>query len=130
MVDVIPIPTSVIARTSGRDVRFPVVAYVGMEDGKCVGRGGLAWADGSCWLWLEGVDPEHRHALRLVREAKKMLKIAARYGDEVVFAVRDDHEPMSAKLLTLLGFVHCGTELTDKGEQELWVCQVLKPSQQ
>ena len=84
--------------------RFPVIAYAGIENGEVIGYGGLAWRLGVCWLWLDGVEHgSHKHARRLVREARRMLSLAVKYGDRDVFAWRDDH-PKSEKLLSLLGF--------------------------
>lgn len=104
----------------GRSPAFPCLVYVGVDDGKIVGAGGLAWNLDRTWLWVDHVDKMLANPLTLVRWGKRMLQVAARYGDTSVFAVRDPEVPSAEKLLKLLGFKPV---VTDK-LPEIWECRV------
>lgn len=117
----------------GAFIPFPFIAYTGTVDGKLVGAGGLQWHHGRCWLWFDRFNPDVPiNALAVVRWGRRMLRIAQRYGDEVVSAGRDDRELMSERLLTLLDFRRTGDMIAyqDGKEQELWEWRASAPSPQ
>lgn len=126
-VEVVRIDAADVAGLYMGKVDFPVIAYAGMERGKrLIGVGGLAWLDRRCWLWLDHCDMKHRHPLVVVRWAKRMLDKAAQLGEAEVWARREKGiEPLSAELLTLLGFVR----VTDEDAIEDWKWQRSPQSQ-
>lgn len=86
------------------DIDMPAVAVVGMDDGRVVGSGGLAWGGGRAWIWFKMLQSQPSYAVPIVRETKRMLRRAVQLGETAVFTPRDDAEPHSDKLLRLLGF--------------------------
>lgn len=113
-----------IGAIEGRDVRFPVISYLGLDGDRILGAGGLAWMHGRCFLWLGLVDMADTRAVRVVRAAKKMILIAKQLGEKTVYCWRDDH-PHSAKLLALIGMTFNGVEPVTfgdgtTGEKEVW----------
>lgn len=119
-------PAEVAMMYSGK-LNFPVIAMAGMERDKTfVGMGGLAWISGRCWLWLDHVDMNKRHAVTVVRMARRMLKKAVQLGEAEVWARREkDVAPLSTELLTLLGF----EKVTDEDDIEDWKWQHSPQSQ-
>jgi hypothetical protein len=110
----------------GQSGDLPALVYVGVEDGALVAAGGLAWHHGRCWLWVDRVDAGLTNPFALVRWGRRMLKVAQRYGDNVVSAVRDPSQVNSAKLLKLMGFVLVdpeGVSMVDGTKAELWECR-------
>lgn len=120
-VEIVPVAVADIERLTGRRITWPMITYAGISKtrrGKprLIAYGGLAWrfygADGitkRCDIWFDVVEPKLMRPLMLVRWARKMLLVAAQFGDREVFCIRDDH-PNSAKLLRLAGL-----ELMDDG---------------
>lgn len=98
------------------DIDLPAVAVLGMDGDEVVGSGGLAWGGGRCFIWFKMVRKDRRYAPAIVRATKRMLRKAVQLGETEVFTPRDPSEPMSEKLLTILGFTFAGEE---QG-QELW----------
>ncbi len=110
------------------------ITYAGLAGDIMVGRGGLCWHEGLCWIWIEPLSPEIAgHGMAIVRAARRMLQIAQRYGESVVFAVRDETEAGSDKLLKLIGFTLAdahGATREDGTKTELWTwrtSQQLRP---
>lgn len=90
---------------SGLEIDMPVVMKVGMEDGRMIACGGLGWSGGRCWLWLH-VENEasERIGIKVIREARKMLRKAAQLGEEIVYTPRDSSYETSERLLKMVGF--------------------------
>lgn len=88
---------------------YPVHAFVALEGEQPVAYYGLAWRFGRCDLWFSVVDASasRRSCIRVVREARRMLKVARALGEHRVFCIRDDH-PNSRKLLEVVGFQPLG----------------------
>lgn len=106
---------------------FPVIAYAGYLGRRRLGVGGLAWNAGVCWLWIDVHDLKRTYPVHVVRWARRMLKVAEKYGDLDVFAARDEF-PRSEKLLNLLGFKRLPGTV---GGKEIWQrSPQLPPSQQ
>jgi hypothetical protein len=108
-------------------VDYPVHAFVALEGEQPVAYYGLAWRFGRCDLWFSVVDAtaSRRSCIRVVREARRMLKVAMALGERRVFCIRDDH-PNSRKLLLTVGLQYLGTvavTLADgsEAEKEEWV---------
>lgn len=123
MIEIVRVTPEVIASIQGRDVPFPVIAYVGLEDGVFLGCGGLAWRMGRCWLWLGFTPAGNSRPNHLVRYARRMLATAWQVGETRVHVERDQAEPMSARLLSHLGFAYIRDEpiVHDDGSAgELW----------
>lgn len=136
----VPVSAGEIAALSGRAITWPMITHAGIyypRRGKprLIAYGGLAWRftrpDGSrrCDIWFDVHDRKLmarlNRGLTLVRWARKMLRVAAQFGDREVFCVRDD-EPNSAKLLGLAGLElmdGAATLAFDDGSQrtgEIW----------
>lgn len=99
----------------------PCLAWIGEQDGEMMGIGGLAWADGRCWLWFNSVHPGVATALNTVRMARRALETAKQFGEEAVYLTRDGSLDTSEKLVSMLDFTK-----TDEfvGGMEVWVCRV------
>lgn len=97
-------------------IDLPAVAVVGVDGDEIVGSGGLAWGGGKAWIWFKMLRSRPGYAAPIVRATRKMLRRAIQLGEREVFTVRDASQPMSEKLLKMLGFVLDGTE---QG-QEIW----------
>lgn len=103
-------------------IDLPAVAVIGLDDGHPVGSGGLAWGGGKAWIWFKMVQSKPSYAVAIVRATRKMLRRAAQLGETAVFTPRDINEPMSEKLLTMLGFEFFDVQPTAEGGQaEIWV---------
>lgn len=121
-VEVIRVTPAVAEHLQGRRFSFPFTCYVGIEEGVFIGAGGLAWYHDRCWVWLGLMDMQRTRPNTLVRWARRIMRMAAQF-DEVVCCERDPHEPMSARLLTLLGFCYDPSEPivhTDGSIGEMW----------
>lgn len=94
---------------AGQPVDYPVHAFVALEGEDPLAYYGLAWRFGRCDLWFSVVDASasRRSCIRVVREARRMLKVALALGENRVFCIRDDH-PNSRKLLGAVGFQYLG----------------------
>lgn len=117
-----------IGALEGRGVHFPVVSYLGVEGDRILGAGGLAWMHGRCFLWLGLVDMTETRAIRIVRAARKMIRVARQLGETTVYCWRDE-APHSAKLLALVGMTFHGMEEVtfadgSTGEKEVWKSQL------
>jgi hypothetical protein len=121
------LPPEIIEQYHDGGVSFPVVVYGGYEpDGRMLAVGGLGWIEGRCVLWLDVFGNMSPNALTLCRWAKRMLRMAGQMGERRVFVFRDEWQPASAKLLSMLGFEMVGVMVTDGMEdgKEIHECQV------
>ena len=99
----------------------PVVALVGVDEGQVVGAGGLGWGDGRCWLWFHMKHSSPGYATRVLREARRLLRLAGQLGETTVHVYRDARFATSEKLLTMLGFSMTGCEIgPDGNDHEVW----------
>jgi hypothetical protein len=119
MIEVHRATPSMVTALLGREVTFPVVWYVAMKDGERLAAWGLSWVDGKCWLEFSWEVIGAQCAIHVVRKAKLVLKQAVQLGETEVFALRDDREATSQRLLELLGFKMAGA----LGNKETWVWQ-------
>lgn len=101
------------------DVDMPAVAVLGIDDGRVVGSGGLAWGNGRCWIFFKMTESKPQYAVPIIRETRRMLKRAVQLGEAYVYTPRDD-EPHSKKLLELLGFEFYGMEQARGRTVEVW----------
>lgn len=127
-VEIVRVTPDVIAHLQGREVGFPVIAYVGLENGHLRGSGGLAWYKGRCWVWLGLMDMQRTRPNVLVRVARRTINTAWQLGENAIFCERDPREPMAERLLTLLNFRYVEDEqvIHDDGSSgELW--RALRP---
>jgi hypothetical protein len=104
-----------------RDEDMSASVYTAEDDGKVVGRGGLAWGAGRCWLWLEVYESKPEYARTVIREGRRLLRMAQALGHDEVYTPRDAQYETSAKLLKHMGFEATG-EMIDG--REIYVCQV------
>jgi hypothetical protein len=100
----------------GVEITMPAVAVLGFDGDRLVGSGGLAWGGGRAWIWFKMLESKPSYAVPIVRATRKMLRRAVQLGECEVFTPRDASEPMSLKLLTMLGFERQG----DEGGIEVW----------
>ena len=111
-----------IVRSMGLSIDLPAVGFVGVEDGKQLGCGGLAWGGGKCWMWFHVEEPQPRHAIAVLHMVKRLKAMARQFGHDEVYTVRDQRWPSSERLLKIIGFEHVGTI----DGQEIHTCQVWK----
>lgn len=111
-------PRSVAAALAVQ-IDVPAVAVVGLDEGRLVGSGGLAWGDGRCWIWFKMIETKPAYALPILRETRRMLRRAEQLGETTVWTIRDE-EPNSRKLLGHLGFEFIGIEAFGGVEAEVW----------
>lgn len=104
----------------GAIIFMPALAVLGVDGDRVVGSGGLAWGGGRCWIWFGMLESKPRYALPIYRETLRMLKRAVQLGENAVWTVRDDRQPMSRKLLGMLGFELSGMEAAGDREVEVW----------
>lgn len=100
----------------GVKIDIPALAYIGIDDGEIVGRFGLAWGYGRCWIWLTILKSKPEYAITVMHRAKHLIAKAAQFGEEAVFTPRDTHLKTSEKLLTVLGF----TFFAEENGIEVW----------
>jgi hypothetical protein len=128
-VEVRPLSAAELTKLGG-GTTFPVLAYgVFVTPPRkrkpiCTATCGLAWHIGMCIMWLTVLEPDIAPATAIVRQGRRMLKVAVQMGESVVFNIRDD-VPTSAKLLSMVGFERSGDitmTMIDGAErtQELW----------
>lgn len=115
-VEVVELSRSALIDIEGRVITCPVVAIAAYHVTKkgtrrLVAYGGLIWrrfdpSTGRHWCELFSVVklPRLCPPMALVRQARRMLSIAAQMGEPLVFCVRDAKWPNSEKLLRLVGF--------------------------
>jgi N-acetylglutamate synthase-like GNAT family acetyltransferase len=99
-----------------RPINFPIVAYAAMDGDKVLGAGALSWIDEQCWLEFTALNPDPKYAVHVVRQGQRLLRQAEQVGEKTVFSLRDDTEPQSARLLSMLGFERRGVY----GGFEVW----------
>ena len=99
----------------------PCLAWVGEQDGVVMGAGGLAWAEGRCWLWFNHAVPGIATAINTVRMARRALASAKQLGEETVYLARDGSLNTSEKLVSMLGFTKTDEAIRD---MEVWACLV------
>jgi hypothetical protein len=102
------------------DIDLPAVAVLGIDNGRVVGSGGLAWGGQRCWIWFLMTERHPSYALPIIRETRRMLNRAVQLGEGSVYTPRDNREPQSEKLLTMLGFEYVGIEWARGAEVEIW----------
>jgi hypothetical protein len=103
---------------SGLNVDLPVTCRIGMQDGRVIAGGGLAFGGGRTWLWFF-VEPGAKHiAAQALKECRMLLRKAAQLGATEVYTPRDVQYPSSERLCKMAGF-----EKTDEvlDGQEIWV---------
>lgn len=104
MVDVVSVNGSVAKALSGLNIDLPVICRLGMQDGRLIATGGLAWSNGRCWLFFS-VEGEPRNIARqALRECDRLLRHAVQLGETEVFTPRDAEYPTSERLCRLAGF--------------------------
>lgn len=101
---IVRVPPETIEIALGVEVNMPAVAVLGLDGDAVVGSGGLAWGAGKCWIWFRMEQQNCRYAVPIFRATKAMLRRAVQLGETAVYTPRDANEPMSEKLLTMLGF--------------------------
>lgn len=99
-------------------IDMPAVAYVGVDEDRLVGTGGLAWGKGRCWLWFTVVDSKPEYARPVLQMAKRLLRKAKQLGETAVYTVRDQKYDTSPRLLKLTGFRFHAVE----DDQEIYRC--------
>jgi hypothetical protein len=120
MFQIVQVNPQTIEANLGIAIDMPAVAYVGIDDGKVIGSGGLAWGGGRCWLWLSMLSSDRSYALPIIRKVNVLLRKAKQFGDTEVFTPRDSQFETSEKLLKLSGFRMYAIE----NGIEVWACQV------
>lgn len=124
MLRVVPVDAAFLWQAVGMQIDMPIKGYVGVDDGKIVGAGGLAWGRGKCWLWLEMLDLATTHPVHVIRWGKRMLRQAVQLGEDEVWTPRDEQHESSKKLLTLMGFTFSHADDFDGKVKEVWRWQV------
>lgn len=120
MLKIIRADPKTVEAALGFDVDMPAIAVLGVDHGKVVGSGGLAWGRGKCWLWFAMPISKPGYAVAVLREARRLLKRAVQLGETSVFTPRDDEFPRSAKLLQMLGFERDGSMVAFDRQMEVW----------
>lgn len=120
MLKIVPSDPRLVEVVFAVEVDMPAVAVVGLDDGRVVGAGGLAWGQGRAWIWFGMIESHPSYAVPIIRATRRMLRRAVQLGERVVWTVRDADQPQSAKLLTLLGFVFSGLEVFRGHDVEVW----------
>jgi hypothetical protein len=100
-------------------VDMPAIAFVGVDDGKIIGSGGLAWGAGRCWIWLSMISTNPAYALPIARKVRVLISKAKQLGETIIYTPRDAEYQTSEKLLKTLGFKMHGIE----DGIEVWACQ-------
>lgn len=98
------VPPETVEIALGIVVNMPAVAVLGIDDGQVVGSGGLAWGGGKAWIWFKMLASKPSYSVPIFRATKAMLRRAVQLGETAIYTPRDANEPMSEKLLTMLGF--------------------------
>jgi hypothetical protein len=88
----------------GVDIDMPAVAFVGIDDDRFVGSGGLAWGQDRCWLWFQVSDGKPEYARPVLQMARRLIRKAAQLGEPAVYTIRDPRFDTSPRLLKLTGF--------------------------
>lgn len=99
----------------------PCLAWIGEQDGRLMGAGGLAWVDGRCWLWFDSLEPGISTAINTIRFARRALASARQFGETDVYLTRDASLNTSEKLVSMLGFTKTDEIVRD---MEVWACRV------
>lgn len=119
------LPAELIEQYVDGGVSFPVVLYGGQDETTLVhAAGGLGWVDGRCIGFLNVFRDVSPKSLTLVRWAKRVLKVAKQLGETEVFIYRDEWQPSSEKLVTMLGFEMVGIYVGDTISKEIYACRV------
>jgi N-acetylglutamate synthase-like GNAT family acetyltransferase len=80
-------------------------AVVGEIDGRLVGIGGFALAQGGRWFaFVDLLEEARAHKIAILRAAKRLLAEARRDGIKYIYAETDPGEPRAALWLASLGF--------------------------
>lgn len=109
MVDLVRVSPQWIAGEVGREIPFPVAAYVAVEGDMVAASFGLAWHHDRCWLWFGDAPVERRYAVYVVKWGQRMLRLAAQMGETEVYSMRVEG-PKSKRLHERLGFQFVGSE--------------------
>lgn len=110
MLTILPADPCSIKVALNIEIDLPAVAAIGLDDGKAVGTGGLAWGGGRCWLWFATVDTKPHYARPVLQMARTMLRKARQLGEPAVYTIRDPNFDTSSRLLKLTGFEFYGVE--------------------
>jgi hypothetical protein len=124
MVDLVRVTPQWIAGAAGREIPFPVVAYVAVDEGEVVAAFGLAWHHERCWLWFGDAPVARRYAIYVIRWGQRMIRLAGQMGETEVYSMRVEG-PKSKRLHERLGFQLVGSEpiAFDDGREtteEIW----------
>lgn len=119
----VPLTREIAAKVS-ISLDRPHVAKACFVGKRLVGMGGLYWAEGLCWLWLDAVDMKVTKPFIVFRTARDMLERAAALGEKRVFAARDP-APCSERLLALLGFEKLPPH-EEFGDVEIWATSLAR----
>lgn len=93
------------------DVYLPATARILRdEDGSVIAIWGLAWGDARCWLWFHVENYRPGYGLTVLKEARRMFRMAAQLGETRIYAPRDASFDTSERLLKLLRFELNGHE--------------------
>lgn len=81
-----------------------ILAWVGDDDGKIIGIGGLALVGGR-WFAFCDLKPEARkHKKAIVKTARNVMMEAKRMGIRFIYAEADSSEPGARRWIESLGF--------------------------
>lgn len=105
MLNIFQVDPSSIEAALDINIDLPAVAFVGVDDGRIVGSGGLAWGEGRCWLWFKVVEGRPEYARPVLTMARRLLAKARQLGEPAVYTIRDLQFETSPRLLKLTGFV-------------------------
>lgn len=101
-------------------IDMPAVAMLGIDDGKIVGTGGLAWGKGRCWIFFTTIDPKPSYGLVALKAFRRLINRARQLGETEIYAVRDPKYATSERLCRLCGFEPFAVE----DGQEVLRCKV------
>lgn len=100
---------------------FPAVIFGGFEGDRLLGAGALSWVGGRCWLeFSAGAAIPCRYAVHVVRQARRMLRMARQVGETEVLVLRNDAHSTSERLLQAVGFELCGVACLPDRQIEVW----------
>ena len=110
-----------VERYYGIAVDLPAFAYIGEAGGTAVGCGGLAWAEGRCWLFFNAEPGNGTFPFAVMRMAQRMQDLAVALGEQAVYVTQDTRFDTSERLIRLLGFTPLDETFR---EQKVWVWHV------
>jgi N-acetylglutamate synthase-like GNAT family acetyltransferase len=81
-----------------------VKAWCGELDGKIIALGGLAFAKGRWFIFLDITDDARPYKMTLMRMAKRVMAEAKAMNIRFIYAWADTNEPKSVEWMARLGF--------------------------